>query len=158
MRLYMKQKVFSWRDRFFIKDEYGADRYAVEGEFFSWGKKLHIYDIHGREIAFIRQKLLSWLPRYYVEIGGRVLCEIVKEFTFFKHSYRLEGIPWRMQGDFMAHDYCLYDADRQIMRLYKKWFTWGDSYELDIANPQDELLCLCVALAVDCAMAQQTNH
>ncbi|MCL1808016.1 MAG: hypothetical protein FWG31_09995 [Oscillospiraceae bacterium] len=31
-------------------------------------------------------------------------------------------------------------------------FSWGDSYELDIADPQNELLCLCVALAVDCAL------
>jgi uncharacterized protein YxjI len=41
------------------------------------------------------------------------------------------------------------------MRLSKKWFTWGDSYELDIVNPQDELLCLCVTLSVDYALASQ---
>ena len=32
MKLYMKQKVFSWADRFTIKDEYGADKYYVEGQ------------------------------------------------------------------------------------------------------------------------------
>ena len=41
------------------------------------------------------------------------------------------------------------------MRLSKKWFSWGDSYELDIADQRNELLCLCVALAVDCALAMQ---
>ena len=112
----------------------------------------------GREAAFIRQKVMSWLPKYDVEIDGRVVCEIIKEFTFFKQSYRLDGMPWRMDGDFWAHEYSLYDSGRQIMRLSKKWFTWGDSYELDIAQPQDELLCLCVALAVDCAIAQQSNN
>jgi len=153
MKLYLKQKVFSWRDRFFAKDEYGNDRYAVEGELFTWGKKLHIYDANGNEAAFIRQKIFSWLPRYFVEIDGRVVCEIVKEFTFFKPSYRLEGLSWRVEGDFFAHEYSLYDNNRQIMRMSKKWFTWGDSYELDIADARDELLCLCVTLAVDCALA-----
>ena len=158
MRLYLKQKVFSWRDRFYVKDESGNDRYYIEGEIFSWGKKLHIYDMGDNEVAFIRQKVMSFLPRYYVEINGQVVCEIVKEFTFFRQSYRIEGIAWRMDGDIWAHEYSLYDNSQQIMRLSKKWFTWGDSYELDIASPQNELLSLCVALAVDCATQQQSNN
>ena len=98
------------------------------------------------------------MPRYFVEIGGKSVCEIVKEFTFFKPSYRLEGIPWRMKGDFWAHEYTLDDNNngRRIMGMSKKWFTWGDSYELDVADPNDELLCLCVTLAVDCVLAAQS--
>ena len=41
MKLYIKQKVFSWGDKFTVKDVNGEDRYFVEGEIFSWGKKLH---------------------------------------------------------------------------------------------------------------------
>ena len=152
MKLYLKQKVFSWRDRFYAKDENGNDKFYVEGEIFSWGKKLHIYNADGTEAAFIRQKIFSWMPRYFVEIGGQVVCEIVKEFTFLKPKYRLEGLPWRMKGDFGAHEYTLNDNERKIMSLSKKWFSWGDSYELNIAEPQDELLCLCVTLAVDCVL------
>ena len=37
MKLYIKQKVFSWVDRFTVFDETGADKFYVEGEFFSWG-------------------------------------------------------------------------------------------------------------------------
>jgi len=157
MKLYLKQKVFAWNDRFFVKDENGSDRFSVEGEIFSLGKRLHIYDANGIEIALIRQKLIAWLPRYFVEIDGKVMCEIVKEFTFLNHSYRLEGLPWRLNGDFMAHDYSLENNGKQIMRMYKEWFTWGDSYVLDIddnLNPIEEFTCLCVALAVDCAMAR----
>jgi uncharacterized protein YxjI len=159
MKLYLKQKVFSWRDRFYVKDEKGNDRFAVEGEILSWGKKLHVYNSGGVEVAFIRQKVWSWLPRFFVEVDGRVVCEVVKEFTFFRQRYRLEGLRWRLDGDFWAHEYSLNDNERQIMRLSKRWFTWGDSYELDIVDPQDEMLCLCVALAVDCALAsQQTTN
>ena len=155
MKLYMKQKVFSWRDRFFVKDETGNDLYAIEGEILSLGKKLHIYDSSGVEVAFIRQKVLSWLPRFYVEMNGNVVCEIVKELTFFRQSYRLASLPWRLDGDFWAHEYALTENGRQVMSLSKKWFTWGDSYELDIADSNDELMCLCIALAVDCALATQ---
>lgn len=152
MKLYIKQKVFSWSSRFLVKDINGNDRYTVQGEIFSWGKKLHVYDVNGLEVAFIRQKLFTWMPRYYVEINGSVVCEIVKEFTFFRHRYRLDGLSWNIDGDMWAHEYSMIDGYNVIMRLSKKWFTWGDSYELDIQHPQHELLCLCVALAIGCAM------
>ena len=155
MTLYMKQAVFSWGDKFTVKDEYGQDRYYVQGEVFALGKKLHIYNVHGQEVAFIHQKLLSWMARYNIEIGGRPVCQVVQELALLRQKYRVEGLPWRMEGDFWAHEYELYSPSGPVMRLSKEWFTWGDSYELDIAEPGDELLCLCVALAVDCALAAQ---
>jgi uncharacterized protein YxjI len=158
MKLYMKQKVFTWTDRFIIADEQGNERYYAEGELFSWGKKLHIYSNTGQEVAFIRQKVMSWLPRYYVEIDGVTVASVVKEFTFIKPSYRVEGLPWRMEGNFWAHDYVMYDDRQEIMRLRKAWFTWGDSYELEIFDPENELYCLCVTLAVDCAISQSQNN
>lgn len=157
MKLYMKQKVFSWTDRFHVVDEQGNPRYDVEGELFSWGKKLHIYDSSGQEAAFIRQKVMSWLPRYFVEIDGAVVATVVKEFTFFSPSYYVEGLPWQMEGDFWAHEYVMYDDRQEVMHMSKAWFTWGDSYELEIFDPRNELLCLSVALAVDCAVAQAQN-
>jgi uncharacterized protein YxjI len=157
MKLYMKQKVFSWRDKFSVASENGEPRYFAEGEFLSLGKKLHIYDTTGAEQAFIRQKVLSFLPRYFVEIGGRVVCEIVKEFTLLRPKYRIDGLPWRVDGDFWAHEYSLNDGQREIMRLSKAWFTWGDSYELDIADAGDELLCVSVALAIDAVLASEQS-
>jgi uncharacterized protein YxjI len=150
----MKQQVFSWKDRFFVKDEYEADCYYVEGEIFTLSKKLHVYDANNREVAFIRQKLLALMPRYYIEIGGRTI-EIVKELTLLKPRFRFEGLPWALQGDVWAHEYTLLDGRRVVMQLSKKWLTWGDTYELDIAEPSNALLCLCTALAVDCVLAQQ---
>ena len=155
MKLYIKQKVFSWGDKFFVKDEDGNDLYYVKGEIFSLGKKLHIYGSNGDEAAFIRQKLIAFLPRFFVDIDGREVCQIVKELTLFRPRYRIEGLSWRLNGDYWAHEYSLTDNERQIMRLSKKWLAWGDTYELDIADPQNELICLCVALAVDAALALQ---
>jgi uncharacterized protein YxjI len=157
MKLYLKQKIFSWRDRFFVKDESGNDRYSVQGEILSFGKRLRVYDESGAEVAFIRQKVMSWLPRFFVEMNGRVVCTIVMELTFFRQSYRVEGLAWHLAGDFWAHEYSLTENGREIMRLSKKWFTWGDSYELNITDNQNELMCLCIALAVDCALTLQNT-
>ena len=152
MKLYIKQKLFSWRDRFAVKDEAGSDRWFAQGELFSWGRKLHVYDAGGGEAALIQRKLWSFLPKYTIEAGGGSYL-LVKEFTFLKQRLYLEGLPWRMEGDFWAHEYALLEGERTVMRMAKHWFTWGDSYELDIPRREEELLCLCVALAVDCMQA-----
>lgn len=157
MKLYMKQKVFSWKDRFAVFNEFARERWSAQGEFFSWGRKLHVYDTYGREVAFIRQKLMSFLSKYYIEIGDKTYM-LVKELTFFKPRFRLENTSWEVAGDFFAHEYEITDGDEIIMSLSKHWFTWGDSYELDIPREENELLALCVALAVDCMNADAAQN
>ena len=160
MKLYMKQQLFSSRDRpvdrsenvtnrFYISDEDGNNRFYVRGEILIWGKKLHVFHENGTQTAFICKKIPALRPTFSVEIDGKVVCEIVKEFSLLKPYYRFEGLSWYLKGDFLAHNYSLTDGKRQICRLSKKWFVWGDSYELDVADPNDELLCICTALAVD---------
>lgn len=153
MKLYMKQKVFAWTDKFTVKDEMENDRYYVQGELLSLAKKLHIYDTDQIEVAYIRQKLLALMPRFFVEIGGHEVCQIVQRFTLLRPKYALEGIGWQVEGNFWEHEYAVLDGDREVMRLSKHWFTWGDSYELDIADPNDELICLAIVLAIDAAVA-----
>ena len=154
MKLYMKEKVFSWTDKFTIVNERQKVRYTVEGEFFSFGKKLHVYDAGGAEVAFLQEKLLSWMPRYTAQIRGEEAFEIAQKFTVLTQKFDLEGLPWHVEGDFWGHDYTLSDDLREVMRIKKHWFTWGDSYELEIANPEEELVCVCVVLAIDAAMSE----
>lgn len=155
MKLYVRQKVFSWRDRFTVKDENGVDKYYVEGELFSWGKKLHIYNMAGNEVAFIQQKVFSFLPRYYVFIDGRQAAEIVKEFSFFKPRYSIAGPGWTVEGNIWAHDYRIENNGRYIVSIRKEWLTWGDCYTLDIADRKDEIIAMAVVLTIDCVMAAQ---
>lgn len=157
MKLYIKQKVFSWNDKFSVYDANGAERYFVEGEFFSWGKKLHVYDNAQREAAFIRQEVLTLMPKFIVSINGQDIAEIVKEFTFFRPKYRIDGLGWEIDGAFWVHDYTITQNGRPIVSISKEWFTWGDCYELDIENPEDEIVALAVVLAIDCVLEAQKN-
>lgn len=152
VKLYIKQKVFSWVDRFTVKDEVGQDRYYVEGEFLSWGKKLHVYDMSGREVAFIQQKVWSFRPRYFVFVGERQIAEIVKQFSFGRPRYTIEGMNWEIEGKFWAHDYVITQCGRSVVTIHKEWMTWGDCYELDIAQENDVVPALAAVLAIDCEL------
>ncbi|MBR2868753.1 MAG: LURP-one-related family protein [Clostridia bacterium] len=155
MKLYIKQKVFSWGAKFTVKDEAGNDRYFVEGEVFSLGKKLHILDSGRNEVALIQQKLFSFLPRYFVYVNNVEIAEIVKEFSFFRPRYSIEGLGWEIEGDFWSHNYAITRDGKPIVTISKEWMTWGDSYELDIADPRDEIVALAVVLTIDCVLAAQ---
>ncbi|MCL2200751.1 MAG: LURP-one-related family protein [Oscillospiraceae bacterium] len=160
MKLYIKQRVFSFADRFAIKDEHGNDVYSAVGRILSLGKKLDIYEginTNAAPVGKIEQRLMSITTRFGIIVEGHHVTDMVRKITFFSNDYRLEGLPWHLEGDFLAHEYSLMDGHNTVMRLSRKWFTWGDSYELDIADGQDPLLCLCIALAVDCCMCVRNN-
>lgn len=157
MKLCIQQKVFSFRDRFYVTDEFGEERYYVEGEIFTLGKKLHIYDMHGREVAFVKQELLTFLPRFAVYVGEEQKAEIVKEFTFFRPSYRVDGPGWQVSGDFFEHEYEICDPAGTVVTITKEWFSWGDCFQLDIAPAADTALALAVVLAIDCVMDQSDS-
>lgn len=152
MKLYIKEKVFSWNDRFTVKDEAGNDKYIVEGEMFSWGKKLHVYDMNGLEVAFIKQEVFTFLPLYYVFCEGEQVAEIKKEFSFLFPRYTISGLNWEIEGSFLAHDYEIRCNGETIVTISKEWMTWGDSYELEIQDRKDELVALAVVLTIDCVM------
>lgn len=152
MDLYIRQKVFSLRNKFSVMDFAGNDRYYVEGDFLSLRNKLHVYDTAGREVAYIQRKLISFLPRFYVYTNSAYLAEIVRKFTFFAPRYRIDGLGWHIEGDFFEHNYVIYDGERLVASIYKKWLSWGDFYVLDIKNSEDEIPALAVVLAIDCAL------
>jgi uncharacterized protein YxjI len=155
--LYIKQKVFSWGDKFTVKDEFGSDRYFVHGEVFSWGKKLHVVDANGVEVVYIQQKVFSFLPKFFIYVDGVQVAEIVKQFTFFKQAYAVNGTSWTVEGDFWAHNYRIFDGDNPICTITKAYFSWGDSYQLDIREPVNEKLALAVVLAIDAVLQMSQN-
>lgn len=157
MKLYMKQKVFSFKDKFTIKAEQGNDKYYIEGEFLSLGKKLHIYDMNHNEVAFVRQKILAFMPKFTVEVNGSEVAEIVKRVTFFTPKYYVDGLSWNVEGDFFAHDYIITSNDRAIVSIHKAWMSWGDTFELDITDDRDEVTALAVVLAIDAVMDSQNS-
>jgi len=153
MRLYIKQKVFSFGDKYNIFDEWGNPKYTVQGEVFSFGKKLHVYDLNGQEVIFIQQKVFAFMPKYFVYIRGQLAVTIVQKFTMFRPHFNVEGTDLRVEGEFFAHDFRLVNGQGQVvMILNKKYMTWGDSYQMEISDPAMELLCIGVNLCIDAAI------
>jgi uncharacterized protein YxjI len=157
MKLCVRQKTFTWGDKFTVFDEYGHPRYYVEGEVFTLGKKLHVYDADGNEVAFIERKLFTWMPRYVITAGGNAIAEVVREFSFASQKYAVDGPGWRVEGDFFAHSYTITENGRLVATIEKEWFTWGDVYSVEYGDGREEVIVLAVVLSIDAAMAESQS-
>ena len=150
MKLIIKQRVFSWGDKYDIYDEYDNVKYYVEGELFSFGHKLHVYDTQGNEIGAVHEKVFSFPKTFEIIMGGCVRGHITKQFTLFHQEYDIDFNGWHVEGDFFEWDYQVYSAGRMIMHINKE-LAWGDKYVIDIADPADELMGLMLVVAIDAA-------
>jgi uncharacterized protein YxjI len=150
----MKQKLFSWGEKFTIWDEDQQARWFAEGEVLLWGRKLHVTDANGTERALITKEIASLLSRYDMEVDGRSYT-LVKKFTLLVPKFRLENTNWAIEGDVWDHEYEIVDSETGdcVMQMNKEWCTWADTYALSIPDGKNELLALCVALAIDCVNA-----
>jgi uncharacterized protein YxjI len=98
------------------------------------------------------------MPRYSGFTNGAQVAQVKREFTFFRPKYTLEGPGWEAEGDFFAHEYQVTDRGRCIATISKEWMSWGDSYELDIADGVNEINALAVVLAIDAVIESSQNN
>lgn len=155
MRYAMKQKLFAWGDDFRIMDDQGRDVFFVDGKVFSLGDKLSFQDMAGNELAFISQRLLSWGPTYEI-YRGETLAAVVKKslFTFF-HCHFTVDVPGPddldAEGSFLDHEYCFTRGGMAVAKVSKQWFTLTDTYGVDIADGEDDILILASTVVIDMA-------
>lgn len=162
MRYIMKQRLFSWGDDFFIKNESGTDTFFVDGKAFSLGNQLSFQDLGGNELAFIKQKLLSWGPAYEIYRNNQLSALVEKElFTFFKCRFTVDVAgpdDLQAEGDFLEHEYLFNRTGKLVAAVSKQWFSWSDTYGVDIAEGEDDILILASTVVIDMACHSEQNR
>ena len=153
MRYVLRQKLLSWGEDYHIRDDQGRDVYLVDGKAISFGGKLWIRDLEGNELAFIDQKLFNFSPTYEIHRNGELAAVVKRElFAFFHHRFTVD-VPGpndlEAKGDFLDHEYVFRRGDRDVATVSKRWLTFADTYGIDIADGEDDVLILASAVVVD---------
>jgi len=155
MRYLMQQRLFSFGDDFYIKDASGQDVFFVDGKALSFGDQLSFQDLERNELAYIQQRVLSWGPAYEIYKGGELVAVVKKElFTLFKCRFTVD-VPGpddlEAEGDFLDHKYELRRGGRPVAKVSKAWFSWTDSYGVEIDGGEDDVLILASTVVIDMA-------
>jgi uncharacterized protein YxjI len=155
----MRQKLFSWGDDFTIKDEHGNDVFFVDGKAFSLGNQLSFRDMQGNELAFIRQRLLAWGPTYDIYGRGELRAVVKKaDFTFLHCSFSVD-VPGpddlEATGSFTDHEYEFRRSGATVATVSKRWFSWTDTYGVEVAEGEDDILILASSVVIDMACHEE---
>ena len=157
MKLIFKQRLFSWFCSYDIYYEDGSVAFTVKGQL-SWGHRLKIYDPSGRELGTVQEKVLTFLPQFELYLGNTYVGKVTKEFSLLRPRFHIDCNGWAMEGDFMEWDYRIHAPNgRPIANISKKVLNFTDTYVLDIANPEDALAVLMLALAIDAEKCSRNN-
>jgi uncharacterized protein YxjI len=155
MRYVMKQKILSWGDDFRIRNEAGQDVFFVDGRAFSIGEKLSFQDMNGQELAFIRQKLLAWGPTYEIYRQDQLAAVVKKKLFTLLHCRFSVDVPGpddlEAKGNFWDLEYKFTRGATEVTEVSKRWFSWSDTYGVDIGDGEDDVLILAATVVIDLA-------
>jgi uncharacterized protein YxjI len=159
MRYQVKQKIFSLRDRFDIRDSNGNPVYTVEGKMLSLSDRFSFCDISGNEIYNCRKKVLAFLPEYYIFEGDIQIATLKKEFTFFRPKFHLESKfgKYYMEGDFFSYNFEIRKGGLNIASISKQFFSISDTYGIDISDSENQAFILTIVIILDFIFHNSSN-
>ena len=158
----IRERLFRLGEDSDITDEHGRPVLHVDGKVLSLRNRLVLRDPEGREVAQVRRKLVAMRPTYQILVGGEQAAEVRKHlFTPFRDRFTID-LPGpddlEMTGDLLDHEFTIRRGGQTVATVSKRWFSMRDTYAVDVAPGQDDLLILASVLALDLAEDQERQH
>ncbi len=159
---YMKQKAFSFKDKYKVLDAAQNQLYHCAGHFFSITRKKELYESKtNKHLYTLKRKLLSFLPKYELsDPEGSVVATIRKKIALLKHKIDISSSmgDFVIEGDFSAHNFAVLENGKEIVTVHKKWVSWGDSYEITISDDTKIPFFLGLVVMIDDCLHSRKNR
>ena len=153
-RYKIKQKLISIGDDFWIENAKGQKVYKVDGKALRIRKTLEFEDMNGKKLAQIKERLLSIKDTMVIEdASGRDIATVKKALIApLRDKWNVNvkgGDDLVVQGNILDLEYSIKQGRKKVAEVSKKWFAIADTYGVEIADGQDDILILAIAIAVD---------
>jgi uncharacterized protein YxjI len=146
--------MFSIGDDFWIENQEGNRVFKVDGKALRLRKTLIFEDMQGNKLCKIQER---WLPiRETMAIDGpdgkqlavvkKALIAPLRDHWTVKVN---DGPDFTVQGNIFDHEYTIKQGWNKIAEISKKWFSFTDTYGVEIDPGQNDILILAVAIAID---------
>jgi uncharacterized protein YxjI len=159
-RYVVRERFFGLGDDSNITDESGNTVLTVDGKVMTLRDRLVLRDPDGKEVAEVTRKLVAMRPTYQIRIGGEPAASVRKAFfTPFRERFAID-IPGpddlEMTGNLLDHEFRITRGGDTVATVTKRWLTMRDTYGVEVAEGQDDLLVLAAVLALD--LAEDREH
>ena len=153
-RYKMRQKIFALGQDFFIENEQGQKAFKVDGKVLRVRDTLYFKDMQGNTLCQIQQKIARIRDTMDVDgPDGRPVASVKKAIiTPIRDRWVVkigEGPDLKVQGNIFDHEYTISDGGKKVAEISKKWFRLRDTYGVEVAPDQNDVVILAVTVAVD---------
>jgi uncharacterized protein YxjI len=153
-RYQMRQKLVSIGDDFWIENDRGERVYKVDGKALRIRQTLIFENPQGQELAKIQEKMLRVRDTMEIEgPNGETLATIKKAMiTPLRDRWVVkvgDGPDLDIQGNILDHEYTIESGRDKVAEISKKWFRIADTYGVEVASGQNDLVILAATVAVD---------
>jgi len=153
----MRQKLIAFGDDFYIENEQGQKVFKVDGKVLRVRDTLVFKDMQGNKLCQIQERMLRVKDTMEIEgPDGRTLATVKKALITplrDRWTVKIKGGPdLEVQGNILDHEYRIGEGRQKVGEVSKKWFRVRDTYGVEVAEGQDDVLILAVTVAID-AMA-----
>jgi uncharacterized protein YxjI len=152
-RFQMRQRLFAIGEDYDIRDDRGRVAFHVDGKVLRIRETFVIQDTQGNEVATVKQKLLALRETMTVERDGELLASVRKALIrLLRDKFVIdlkEGEDMVATGGFWEHDYTIRRGNQTVATVSKRWFTFRDTYGIEIEPGEDIGLMLAIAVIID---------
>lgn len=152
-RYRMRQKLVSFGDDYWIENAEGQRVYFVDGKAFRLREHLAFKDTRGNELASIQERIMPVKDTYSIYRNGGVLATVKKALiTPMRQRFDIHvagGENMEAQGNILDHEYEIQAGRQRVAEVSKKWFRVADTYGVEIAPGNDEVLILACTAVID---------
>jgi len=153
MRYQVRERLFSIKDDFWVTDQDGNQAFFVNAKMLSLRHTLELQDASGRTLAAIKHKLLTFTDAMEIEHDGQVVATVHKSvFSPLHHRAVIDladGGRLEAVGNIIGKDFEIRDGHRVLAQVSRAWFRVRDTYGVDVAPGEDDVLLIAVAVALD---------
>ncbi|MCW2906197.1 MAG: hypothetical protein JWL68_986 [Actinomycetia bacterium] len=153
MRYAVQEKLFSIGDDFWITDEHGDKAFLVDGKVLRLRPTLEIRDAERRVLLTVRKKLIAVHETMEIEQGGELVATVRKALISPLHHRSAvdlaDGSRLEVAGNILDKEFEITAGGQVLARISRAWFRIRDTYGVDVAPGQDDVLVLAIAVALD---------
>lgn len=163
MRYLIREKLLHITEDSVITDENRQPVYQVNGKLFSLHNTLTMRDMAGNEVVTVRRHLISLVPTFEIAHAGQEVAEVRKRiFTPFGDRFVID-IPGpddlEINGNIFEHEFEVRRGGQVVATISKRWFSFSDTYAVDVAPGENVPLILASVLALDLTEdAERRDH
>jgi uncharacterized protein YxjI len=150
----MREKMVSIGDDFWIENNHGQKVYKVDGKALRVRDTLKFEDTHGRELCKIQEKKVRIKDTMNIEgPDGKTVATIKKAIiTPVRDRWTVKignGPDLEVQGNIVDHEYKIEEGRTRVAEVSKKWFRVRDTYGVEIAPGQNDVVILAITVGID---------